>query len=1059
MFYARIVMNLLLTTLLLNITAQVVTNTPASLLPHGKRIYTQNQNLNQLEWDASLLSVGGPPINTSQSYLAKADEKMANPPLTIKARVKTANLSAFNIFVAYEPKSGAHWELYSYAKSGVLSFYVPGNRPAEIRSTALVADNQWHDVQVNWTLEKIVLLMDGKPVAEAPYNRPAVTASNPKIGVGRLVEGTLRCDGQVLNVEVNGSQLESLKISEPEAPSALFPSEGQNLYTPGVKPPKNIPVVSYTLNSLPSFQLETVKPEIFRPGVIYFWSEYVKELEDQISGAMPLPRGAADQVYDKQSLIQPGEKTAFDVILRRTQLLIDFAKAHPDAEKWQRDLNRIKAAGKPEDVFALCALRRVVMLADPALSTYNSMVFVGRATYAGSRLTSKTNTDRTGGHFATQCFGFNTIAGGGLFMLDSFTAAQPRVRNLLDGAIVQNGKYQGKPITEGSFWSPEVSYDGKTVYFAHCASKQHVWQWTEDSTWKIFKLDIASKKIWQLTEGPWNDFDPTELPSGRIVFVSERRGAFIRCFTESSRHRVPTFVLHSMKNDGRDIYPLSYYETSEWHPSVDNNGMLVYTRWDYTDREDCLGSLFWIAYPDGRDPRAPHGNYPFPWHTFEDNTHGDHRFGRCKDAPSALPMSEMHTRSLPNSSQYVTTLSVHHGESFGTLGILDLRLKDDYHFSQLRRVTPYAPLPESENAGRQHYKYGTAWPVTDDLFICNRWEDLVLVDKYGNEELVCEREILPLDGYDPRLRLTHPKPLRARPKPPIIPQRTAQGEDFRDADQRATIGIINVNVTDQPFPKDRKPTRLRVLQVIPKHDPWMDKPFIGYGKENTPRVVLGTTPIETDGSAYFEAPAGRLLIFQVVDENNAVIQTMRSAAFVHPGERLTCIGCHESKQEANPSTRIQPIAFQREAKKLEAECGIQGPISYNLQIKPIMEQRCVGCHLKEKKGPQDMSYEGLRPYAHWFGGGFCGSTMQKIYGGSRSIPGRCGAFQSRIGKAMLSPAHQARTKPEDRHAIILWLDANALRYTAFHDLEKQEKGALVWPLLDTDPSNVLKNLD
>jgi hypothetical protein len=373
-----------------------------------------------------------------QGYLAKADERMANPPLIIKARVKTANRSAFNIFVAYEPKSGAHWELYSYAQSGVLSFYLPGNRPAEIKSTALVADNQWHDVQVNWTPDKIVLLMDGKPVAEAPYNRPTATVSNPKIGIGRLVEGTLRCDGQVVNVEVNGCLLEKVKLPEPEAPSALFPSEGQNLYSPGVKPPKNIPVAPYTLNALPSFQLESVKQEMFRPGVIAFWSEYVKELEDQISGAMPLPRGAADQVYDKQSLIQPGEKTAFDVMLRRTQLLIDLATAHPDAEKWQRDLNRITAAGKSEDVFALCALRRVVMLADPALSTYNSLLFVGRATYAGSRLTSKTNTDRTGGHFATQCFGFNTIEGGGLFVLDGFTAAQPRVRNLLEGAILRH---------------------------------------------------------------------------------------------------------------------------------------------------------------------------------------------------------------------------------------------------------------------------------------------------------------------------------------------------------------------------------------------------------------------------------------------------------------------------------------------------------------------------------------------------------------------------------------------------------------------------------------------
>lgn len=74
-----------------------------------------------------------------------------------------------------------------------------------------------------------------------------------------------------------------------------------------------------------------------------------------------------------------------------------------------------------------------------------------------------------------------------------------------------------------------------------------------------------------------------------------------------------------MRDDGTDIRPLSYFETSEWNPSVNNSGQLVFTRWDYVDRENCLGTRFWISNPDGTNPRAPHGNYPLPYHTFPDH--------------------------------------------------------------------------------------------------------------------------------------------------------------------------------------------------------------------------------------------------------------------------------------------------------------------------------------------------------------------------------------------------------------------------------------------------------
>ena len=1004
-------------------------------------------------------------------------------PLTIRLRVKARDAEQFNIFVAHEPKSSPiHWELYSFKGSGHLAFYMPGNSPDTIRSAVCVTDGQWHDVSAAISADSVRLYVDGKVVAEEKATRPFGRASDAtRLGIGTLVEGGLVCNGWIDELGIHASDGDALFLCAFEESDGrydvqgrlagaipvasrlsrvtdeLLPREGiEPTVKPGEQPPKDVPRVACTAAQLEDavkrLGLTSVRAADIRPGVLAFWGEHIAELERQISGKMPLPRGAAEQVYDPHALVRPDEKTPCAVIVRRTGALLDaLERRGVDVAAFREDLRRLDVNA---DAFAACAVRRAAMLANPELDAYDRLAFLARATYAGSRLTNMQNTDRTGGHFATQCFGFNTIRGGGIFSLEGWRAPSPVVRDMLAGRVASNGRR----LDTGSFYTPEVSYDGKTLYFAHCGATAHRWTWSDETVWKLFKLDIESGLVTQLTEGAWNDFDPVELPSGRLAFISERRGGFIRCFTEDSRLRVPTFVLHSMKPDGRDIYPISYYETSEWQPSVDNSGMIVYTRWDYTDRDDCLGSQFWTCYPDGRDPRAPHGNYPFPWHTFADNTHGDHRFGRCADAPSALPMTEMHIRAMPDSHRYILTAAPHHGESFGSLCVLDLRLPDDYHMSQLRRVTPYVPFPESECPSRSQYAYGTAGPVSEDLFICNRWEDLVLLDRFGNEELVCERELLPI-GYDPRLRLTHPKPLRARPKPPVIPQQTAQGEDFADADKRATIGVVDARLADLPFPAGREPASLRVLQVALKSDPWMDKPFVGYGQENTPRIPLGTVPLEADGSAYFEAPAGRQLIFQVLDRHGMAIQTMRSTAFVHPGERLTCLGCHEPKQGSNTGKAVQPLAFQRKPSKLEPENGAVEPVSFHRQIEPIMRQRCVTCHVKEGKGPQKMGYADLRDYTFHFGGGFLGSTMQPNHGGSRSIPGRCGAYASRIGQALLADAHRAAVPEAERRRVILWLDANALRYSSYHDLAAQERGELVWPLLDIDPARPLANAE
>ncbi|MDO5566513.1 MAG: hypothetical protein Q4G59_07635, partial [Planctomycetia bacterium] len=771
-------------------------------------------------------------------------------------------------------------------------------------------------------------------------------------------------------------------IPEETLSDNLFPGGGEErIVRPGDKPKRNIPIQPVDrqkfMARVHELGIVTVSVDEFRDGVFEYWGEQYIEIEEQLTGKKVLPRGAQDQVYDDNTLVYPDREVhPVQVVTRRTQAFVHrLEELHSlDDVKWAsaRDLSKLvleyrdvfSAKMSPEekakrdvDYFIACALRRKLMFANPELDGLDKILFLGRACYAGSRLTNPRNTDRIGGHFATQVYGFNTIAGGGLFAISNWREKSPVISDLIKGRKVVATdvckRLAGRELNYGSFMSPEVGFDGKTIYFSHCGSKEHRWFWSPDTTWNIFKMSMDGKTIEQLTDSAYNDFDVCELPSGRLAFCSERRGGFIRCFTESARLRVTTSVLHGMKADGSDIYPLSFFETSEWQPSVDNNGMLVYTRWDYTDRENCLGSTFWTCFPDGRNPRSPHGNYPYPWHTFEDNTHGDHRFGKCPDAPSGLPMTEMQFRAIPDSHRYIFTAAPHHGETFGSLCLLDLRVKNDNHMSQIKRLTPYTAFPESESPGRSQYQYGSPWPINEDLYLCNDWENLILLDRFGNTELLCERELLPI-GYDPRLRLTDPIPLVPREKPPVIPQQTTQGIDNVKADHRATIGVVNVNITDQPFPKDRPVKRLRVIQVIPKPNPWMDTPWIGYATENTPRIPLGTVPVEKDGSAFFEAPYGKQLLFQPLDEQNRAIQTMRAVAFVHPGEKLICVGCHEPVDQSVANEKTLPLAFSRPASKLEPECGPVEPVNFYRQIKPIFDNRCVSCHVDEKKGPQTM---------------------------------------------------------------------------------------------------------
>ena len=71
---------------------------------------------------------------------------------------------------------------------------------------------------------------------------------------------------------------------------------------------------------------------------------------------------------------------------------------------------------------------------------------------------------------------------------------------------------------------------------------KETYQWAPECSYHIFRVNADGTGLVQLTDGDGDDFDPCFLPNGRIVFISERRGGYLRC----GRH-CPVYTMFSMR--------------------------------------------------------------------------------------------------------------------------------------------------------------------------------------------------------------------------------------------------------------------------------------------------------------------------------------------------------------------------------------------------------------------------------------------------------------------------------------------------------------------------------
>ena len=370
-------------------------------------------------------------------------------------------------------------------------------------------------------------------------------------------------------------------------------------------------------------------------------------------------------IMDEAARVLDSDRDVLDVHLRRLQTLVDTLKnmeGGPNLQNEQDTLNRLKlksasmgptkadAVAKRKDLFIKSrGLARRVALQNPLLD-FDELIF--------NTFEHQIEKNNIMNH--DQDVGYSAAPGGGIGIIRDFKTDHPTGRNLMKGVTIQNGPYQGLDIStaKGSFNSFDLSFDGKRIVFAWSRRGKNPWDtwtpyesefWVEDNTFHLFTFTIGSSACRQLTFGNRSDHSPCWLPNGRVAFMSERRNTTARC--AGSRHQ-PTSALYSIKADGSDLIRLSWHDTEEWDPSVTNDGMLVYTRWDYLDRDFHIAHHMWTCYPDGRDPRAPHGNYPLPHTTLE----GD----RWEDGRAWRPWGEYNIRAIPNSNCYIAIAGGHH---------------------------------------------------------------------------------------------------------------------------------------------------------------------------------------------------------------------------------------------------------------------------------------------------------------------------------------------------------------------------------------------------------------
>ncbi len=542
---------------------------------------------------------------------------------------------------------------------------------------------------------------------------------------------------------------------------------------------------------------------------------------------------------------------------------------------------------------AIRRLKRGLMLRNPLLN-FNQVLLVDGPMYAGRHESAH----RNGYHYGN-------LSGSRLLVLDGLRPDGVE-RELVPGA-------------EGYIMRMDLAFDARKVVFSLRPK--------DEKSFHLYEIGLDGAHRRQLTKSAYDDMDPIYLPDGHIVFSTSRCNSYVRCLPQSA-----STVIARCNGDGRNIVMLSRNNEPDYTPQLLPDGRILYTRWEYTERPLWRLQKLWTMNPDGTGEAVFWGN------------------------GSAHPDVLWEARPVPGSQQVMFVGVGHHDVISGCAGLLDVTrgLQWPDGITKITKEIPWPEVGEPEGGSplaspRYHTSGGlhsvrSPYPLGPEDFLVSaarRAGDdfaLYLMDIHGNRELL----------YAGRQTVWYAQPVRPRTPPPVIPNRTA----WPAAGELPQPGVLfspNVYSGGSGLP----PGSVKFLRVIEMDaktysmgfKSWRHSgPAISVIQEDGVKRILGTVPVQRDGSVAFKVPAGRALHFQLLDERGRCIQLMRSFTGVMPGETRGCLGCH-ALHTATPEARSTALALRSAPAALTPPpWGAGTSVSYERFCQPILDKHCGACH-------------------------------------------------------------------------------------------------------------------
>ncbi len=588
---------------------------------------------------------------------------------------------------------------------------------------------------------------------------------------------------------------------------------------------------------------------------------------------------------------------------------VDFSRELARLDALEKQAAELTAAD-PELFFQVREVKRRITFKNPVVD-FDKVLYVDMPFPQGSEWPHQTR----------HRLGYMAVPGGRLLVLEGLSP---------EGKLTQ---LMPQAPLHGSFWRPDLSFDATKVLFCF---KPH-----NEKSFHLYEINVDGTGLKQLTDGQFDDLDPIYLPDDEHVLFSTTRGhTYVRCMPPTN-----AFVLARCDRDGKNVYLISHNNEPDYVPSVMNDGRVIYTRWEYTDKPLWRAQALWTMNPDGTQVATYWGNQ------------------------SVWPDLLKDARSIPGSRRVMFTGSAHHNWFSGSVGIIDPDRGYNFPYG-LTKVTADVEWPESGNgpvdpvespryhpSGR-YAAYYSPYPLSEHDFLvsANRGGKFVLylMDVDGNRELV----------YEGTNNIFHALPLKPRRKPPLIADRVAW-PDKTDRLHPAPGVVYSNNVYHgAPAELRGKAKFLRVLNIEPKtYTYWHKRPYISTGpvvsmvQSEGVKRVFGTVPIGEDGSVAFYVPPNEAIHFQLLDENYRALQTMRSFTGVMPGEQRGCLGCHEL-HSTTPQHEVPTIALSRQVRQITPPPWGSESVSYERFVQPVLDEYCGKCHQGDGEGREklDMTF-------------------------------------------------------------------------------------------------------